>query len=60
MRRAFPATSSCSVNVRQIRLARTRKALVECPLTADGYLKAMLDSKHLSVEETGSNIPLLQ
>jgi hypothetical protein len=45
----------CSAMSRQIRLTRSQfRGLVECPLTADGYLKLMIDSKHLTMEGTGS------
>jgi len=41
----------CSAMSRQIRLTRTQfRALVECPLTAEGYLKLMIDAKHLTIE----------
>ena len=40
----------CSAMSKQIRLTRPQfKALIECPLTAEEYLKMMIEAKHLTV-----------
>jgi hypothetical protein len=41
----------CSAMSRQINLTRSQfRDLVECPLTAEGYLTLMMNAKHVRIE----------